>query len=784
MWKDLSFKDRSELMSLFLKQGVSSLSDMKRIYDGKSDIPEDSYYLGELEPAVIKPKPVQAVLTHYPISKTYPISHSKLGVYNGGYAEDVKTGKNNHSKIDKPLTISKGSKDFDYNLLTANCSDETGNFLSECFNTDFTRGITTPIGLQRKVKNYLEKNNIPFSEVINEDGSEDLIFDVPWYNYRLERDKQYEKSVISFIEAVKKTSYSEDVKQNMINKRIESLLNSYHPDYKPKYFIPDNIKASGDFINKYSGLGNTNMLLLPALSKVFSRLRKNKQSNIENQEPSESVSYRSYWDATPEQLAQANLPVSLMGKDKKYNISSVGDKGDTHFDVISRRTRGLYNAMKEKNFSDEEITRLIPFVVSQNVLEGGYQLNRDDNNFGGMLDPVTNNKLTFKSEEEFYLKYLDNLDKRWGDEYLGKGKGWRNAKTLKEYADILNREDLGLYTKEAHEEYNKKHKDSAYIYTPLWENNNTTLDSDSKLGGIYPRVIKTMELLNNRINSWNDFAKHNNIKYSGLNDTSQDNKSTLSSNNIANTFLTDWYSSPTTQSIINQVRKQNNLHQTDVNNAVNTVLQDTPQYILEEDNINPIPMSLLTDAIRYNKGFKTTYERPADFSRQYHNASTQEERDNLAKQLQINQLINSNMEAVQVPSFIGTKPIQNSGILYKKDAFNPSLQVHELDHAIQHSMPELLKTVNPVNHNLNNGVSPDSYLDNMNEIRSRIMELRYQEGLSPDKRDYNSKDVKSILRGLKDSTLRQELERMDYQTIADYLNNMASLNNTSYKNYV
>lgn len=284
----------------------------------------------------------------------------------------------------------------------------------------------------------------------------------------------------------------------------------------------DNYKYEGT-TNKYSGLGNTNMLLLPTLSQVFSRLRKNKQSNVENQEPSKLVSYISYWDATPEQLTQANLPVSLMGKDKKYNISSVGDKGDTHFDVISRRTRGLYNAMKEKNFSDEEINRLIPFVVSQNVLEGGYQLNRDDNNFGGMLDPVTNNRLTFKSEEEFYLKYLDNLDKRWGDEYLGKGKGWRNAKTLKEYADILNREDLGLYTKEAHKEYNKKHKDSAYIYTPLWENNNTTLDSDSKLGGIYPRVIKTMELLNNRINSWNNFAKHNNIRYSGLNNTSYKN---------------------------------------------------------------------------------------------------------------------------------------------------------------------------------------------------------------------------------------------------------------------
>ena len=366
--------------------------------------------------------------------------------------------------------------------------------------------------IQRKVKNYLEKNNIPFSEVTNEDGSEDLIFDVPWYNYRLERDKQYEKSVISFIKAVKKASYSEDVKQNMINKRVESLLNSYYPDYKPKYFIPDNIKASEDFINKYSGLENTNMLLLPALPQVFSRLRKNKQSNVENQKPSESFSYRSYWDATPEQLAQANLPVSLMGKDKKYNISSVGDKGDTHFDVVVKRYKGLTNAMKIKGFSDKEINKLIPFLVSQNILEGGYRLNREDNNFGGMLDPNTGKRITFKSEEDFYLNYLDNLDKRWGDEYLGKGKGWRNAKTLKEYADILNREDLGLHTKEKHKSYNLEHPDHpAYIYTPLWDNGNTTLDSDTKLGGIYSRVLKMIELMNTRVSEWNKFAELNNI---------------------------------------------------------------------------------------------------------------------------------------------------------------------------------------------------------------------------------------------------------------------------------
>lgn len=36
-WNDLTMRERSDLMSLFLKAGVGSLSDMKRIYDGTKD---------------------------------------------------------------------------------------------------------------------------------------------------------------------------------------------------------------------------------------------------------------------------------------------------------------------------------------------------------------------------------------------------------------------------------------------------------------------------------------------------------------------------------------------------------------------------------------------------------------------------------------------------------------------------------------------------------------------------------------------------------------------------
>ena len=37
-WNDLSMKERSDLMSLFLKHGIGSLSDMRHIYDGEQDI--------------------------------------------------------------------------------------------------------------------------------------------------------------------------------------------------------------------------------------------------------------------------------------------------------------------------------------------------------------------------------------------------------------------------------------------------------------------------------------------------------------------------------------------------------------------------------------------------------------------------------------------------------------------------------------------------------------------------------------------------------------------------
>lgn len=77
------------------------------------DLPEGSIYGGELEPAVVKPAPLYGVLnTYYPVISKFPFTgHSELQIVDFGW--------------DKALTISKYGTDYDYNLVTNNCSDAT-----------------------------------------------------------------------------------------------------------------------------------------------------------------------------------------------------------------------------------------------------------------------------------------------------------------------------------------------------------------------------------------------------------------------------------------------------------------------------------------------------------------------------------------------------------------------------------------------------------------------------------------------------------------------------------
>ena len=192
--------------------------------------------------------------------------------------------------------------------------------------------------------------------------------------------------------------------------------------------------------------------------------------------------------------------------------------GDRYYDVVKARYDGLSKAMDSMNFSSEEKERLMPFLLTQNILEGGWRVNKAAtergglNNFGGMRVAGTKKFQNFENPDDFYVAYLKNLDEKWGDAYLGKGKGWRHAKDLADYARIINMEDLGLETKEQWREYSRKHPEKpAYIYTPLWENSGTELMSPQKFGGIYPRVYAYYEFMRQRQKNLEDLLKLNNV---------------------------------------------------------------------------------------------------------------------------------------------------------------------------------------------------------------------------------------------------------------------------------
>ena len=252
--------------------------------------------------------------------------------------------------------------------------------------------------------------------------------------------------------------------------------------------IPANIKEDG------GGLWNI-------LKSIFG-INKDNNNNTE---------YISYFDAPVELRNKAHLPNRI----KKFNTESTSEYGDSHYDVFEARYIGLKKAMQDASIPEDDIERLLPFVITQNILEGGYRLKRDDNNFGGMMISKGNEnigRMKFKTPEEYYKKYIQNLDKKWGDEYLGENNGWRHAKSIEDYARILNREDLELTTEDRYNEYNLEHPNNpAYLYTPEWKNNYKPLMHSDRFGGIYPRVNAYMTLLNNRINAFNKYAKDNNL---------------------------------------------------------------------------------------------------------------------------------------------------------------------------------------------------------------------------------------------------------------------------------
>lgn len=364
--------------------------------------------------------------------------------------------------------------------------------------------------------NYdIDKSMFPF-------GTEDNrgFFDAAGYNIELMKGpdgKIYgrKSDIYDFLPSDFNGKWTDNNKMHNIVEKINNFGNPFI--FRTPWFKASDENVPEEVLSKYAdknkkslggriNLSNNNIFeeggFLDILKSILGFGKRNQE---------DGGNYIDYFDASNELKSKIKLP----NKIQKYNMESVSQYGDTHYDVFEARYKGLKKAMKDASIPDEDIERLLPFVITQNILEGGYRVNRDDNNFGGLMISKGNEnvgRMKFKTPEDYYKKYISNLDEKWGDKYLGENKGWRHAKSIEDYARILNREDLELTTEERFNSYNLEHpKNPAYLYTPEWKNNYKPLMHTDRFGGIYPRVNAYMKLLNNRIKAFNDYAKENNL---------------------------------------------------------------------------------------------------------------------------------------------------------------------------------------------------------------------------------------------------------------------------------
>lgn len=154
-----------------------------------------------------------------------------------------------------------------------------------------------------------------------------------------------------------------------------------------------------------------------------------------------------------------------------FKRDAATDAGDQYYDIVRQRRNSAFNALLRAGMNPDDAARLAPMIVTQQTMEGGWVLNRKDNNYGGMKS--AGKTIAFDSEDDFQDAYIKMLDSKWHNGRTVENS-WRSAKDLDDWARILNREDLGLTTKEAWEKYNKgkQGNDFVYLYAPQWENNN------------------------------------------------------------------------------------------------------------------------------------------------------------------------------------------------------------------------------------------------------------------------------------------------------------------------
>jgi hypothetical protein len=256
-WSALSMKERADLIKLYVSNGITSLDNIKKDYNsfgdgGDTKTDEESIYIKELEPAVVKPAPYKGILnTYYPIISAYPTGHSELDLYDsyGLRVDHISKLLNNH----------------DYDFVTNNCSDATRCAVEQIFNEkinpflfttpgdvqDFVAKKTRQIPVMKDIGQTVLEFNIPFATAMDL-KNQNIDYRIRDYLYKSEEYKKEQQQEnpnwdsSGFDEHVKK------VIENYENQKykFQPFVDGYEIDENGNY-----IKASGGKLNNFGDGG-------------------------------------------------------------------------------------------------------------------------------------------------------------------------------------------------------------------------------------------------------------------------------------------------------------------------------------------------------------------------------------------------------------------------------------------------------------------------------------------------------------------------------------------------
>lgn len=89
-----------------------------------------------------------------------------------------------------------------------------------------------------------------------------------------------------------------------------------------------------------------------------------------------------------------------------FDRNQLTDKGESYYDIVKARYDANKAQLIKRGYKYADINKLAKIMTYQNILEGGWVLNREDNNYGGMryTDPSTkkSKSLSFKDLNSYY----------------------------------------------------------------------------------------------------------------------------------------------------------------------------------------------------------------------------------------------------------------------------------------------------------------------------------------------------------------------------------------------